>query len=103
MVQLNYVEDDKNLLKGEQRNWDKYLGCLAGVYQTTIYKGTGLTPTLMMLGKENHIPSEVVFGQHTHEANTTHKDFVWKLKEWMQLTPDMAQKNMINSAKRQKA
>ena len=45
----------------------------------------------------------MMFGQHTHEANATYGDIVWKLKEWMQHAPHVAQKNMNNSAKRQKA
>ena len=66
----------KASLKGEQRNWDKYLGCLAGANWATIHENTGLTSNLMMLGRENHIPAEVMFGQHTHEANTTYGDSV---------------------------
>ena len=92
----------KVYLKGKQRNQDKHLGCLAGAYQATIHKSTGLTPNVMRLGRENHIPAEVVFGQHTHKANATYGDFMWKLKEQMQDAHDVAQKNMNNAAKRQK-
>ena len=90
-------------LKGEQRNWDKHLGFLAGAYWAMIHESTGLTPNLMMLGREIHIPAEVMFGQHTHEANTIYGDFVWKLKEQVQHAHDVTKKNMNNSAKRQKA
>ena len=84
MVQPNFVEDDKSLPEGRERNWDNPLGCLAGAYWATIHKGTGLTTNLMMLGRENCIPEEVMFGQHTHMANAIYRDFVWKLKEQMQ-------------------
>ena len=52
----------KVYLKGEQRNWDKHLGCLAAAYQGTIHESTGLTLNLMMLGKETRMPAEVMFG-----------------------------------------
>ena len=53
----------KAYLKGEQRNLDdKHLGCLTGAYWATIHESTGLTPNLMMLGRENCIPAEVMFG-----------------------------------------
>ena len=57
----------------------------------------------MMVGIDNCIPAEVMFGQHIHEANAAYGDFVWKLEEQMQHAHDVTQKNMNNSAKRQKA
>ena len=56
----------------------------------------------MMLGRENCIPAEVMFGHRTLEANRTYGNFVWKLKEWMQHVHNVAQKHLNNSAKGQK-
>ena len=56
-----------------------------------------------MLGGENCIPAEVMLSRYTHKANVTCGDFVWKLIEQMQHAHDVAQKNINNSAKRQKA
>ena len=42
----------KAYLKGEQRDWDKHLGCPAGAYHSTVQESTGLTPNMMMLGRE---------------------------------------------------
>ena len=52
----------KAYLNGEQRNCDKHLGCLVATYLGTIHKSTGLTPSLMMLGRETRMPAEVMFG-----------------------------------------
>ena len=40
----------KVYLKGQQTDWDKHLGFLAGAYRGSIHESTGLTPNLMMLG-----------------------------------------------------
>ena len=39
-------------LKGEQKNWDLNLGCLASAYRATPQEATGLTPNLLMLSRE---------------------------------------------------
>ena len=52
----------KTYLKGEQRNWDKHLGCLAAAYRGTRHESTGLSPNLMMLGRETRMPVEVMCG-----------------------------------------
>ena len=44
-------------LKGEQRQWDLHLGVLAGAYRATPNETTGLTPNLVMLGRELHLPT----------------------------------------------
>lgn len=49
-------------LKGEQTDWDINLGCLAAAYRTTPQESTGLTPNLLMLGKEVRLPAELMFG-----------------------------------------
>ena len=51
----------KSYLKGEQRNWDKHIGCLVAAYQGTRHESTGLMPNLMMLGRETRMPVEVMW------------------------------------------
>ena len=92
----------KAYLKGEQRNWDKQLGCLVAAYQGTIHESTGLTPYLMMLGRETRMLAEVMFGQHSHESNEIYGEYVHKLKERMQHAHDVARTHLHDSAKRQK-
>ena len=68
----------KAYLRGEQWDWDKHLGCLAAAYQSSVHESTGLTPNLMMLGRETHLPAEVMFGKHQHEANLNCGEYVQK-------------------------
>ena len=68
----------KAYLKGEQRNWDKHLRCLAAAYRGTRHESTELLPNLMILGKETRMPAEVMCGQHTQEASGTYREYVRK-------------------------
>lgn len=52
----------KSYIRGEQRDWDLYLGCLSGAYRATQHESTGLTPNLLMLGREVRLPSDVTQG-----------------------------------------
>ena len=92
----------KAYLKGEQRNWDKHLGCLATAYRGTRHESTGLLPNLMMLGKEARMPAEVMCGQHTQKASGTYGQYVQKLTERLQHAHDVARSHLHDLAKRQK-
>jgi hypothetical protein len=50
----------KSYLRGEQTNWDVNLGCLAGAYRATPNESTGLTPNLLLFGREIRMPYEIV-------------------------------------------
>ena len=92
----------KAYLMGEQRNWDKHLGCLAAAYRGTRHESTGLSPNLMMLVRETRVLAEVMCGQHIQEANETYGEYVHKLKERLQHAHDVARNHLHDSAKRQK-
>ena len=49
----------KAYLGQEQDEWDLYLGCLAGAYRSSPHDVTGLTPNMMVLGREVRLPAEV--------------------------------------------
>ena len=90
----------KAYLKGEQTNWDRYLGCLAGAYRATIQESTGLTPNLLMLGREVRLPAEVMFGCE-FELNS-YGEYVDGLRKRMQQAHDVARKHLEAAAQRQK-
>ena len=68
----------KAYLKGEQNEWDRNLGCLAGAYRATVHDSTGMTPNLLMLGREVRLPSEIMYRDHKVDDvdNTTYGDYV---------------------------
>ena len=92
----------KVYLKGEQRNWDQHLGCLAGAYHASVHDSTGLTPNLMMLGCELDSPIAVMFGTHHHESYPTYGEYVAKLKEKMHDAHDIAREHLGTSVRHYK-
>ena len=52
----------KSYLKGQQYNWDQHLGCLAAAYWATSHESTGMTPNLLMFGREVRMPIKVMLG-----------------------------------------
>lgn len=94
----------KAYLKGQQREWDRNLGCLAAAYRAVPHEATGMTPNLLMLGREVRLPAEVMFGSLSSEGEeiATYGDYVDLLKQRMQHAHDLARKHLSSVAKRQK-
>ena len=90
-------------LKGQQREWDRNLGCLAAAYRASPHEATGFTPNLLMMGREVRVPAEVMFGSSTKgEEMTSYGQFVDWLKRRMQCAHDVARAHLKTTAKRQK-
>ena len=60
----------------EQTNWDMNLGCLAGAYRTSTHEPTGLTPNLLMLGREIRLPYEVTREGPSSETMTDYASYL---------------------------
>ena len=95
----------KAYLMGQQREWDRQLGCLAAAYRATVNESTGLTPNLVMLGREVRLPAEMMFGMTNSGAvdtYTSYGDYVWTLRERMQAAHAVTRHHLQVSATRQK-
>ncbi len=89
----------------DQSEWDLNLGCLASAYRSTPHQSTGVTPNLLMFGREVRLPAEIVFGSETvrkNEVVSSYGAYVEQLKSTMQHAHDVARKNLNACAKRQK-
>ena len=74
----------KSYLKGQQHNWDQHLSCLAATYWATPHESTGMTPNLLMFGREVRMPIEVILGvskNPNQEEVTSYGDYVHTLRE----------------------
>ncbi|CAG2211272.1 unnamed protein product [Mytilus edulis] len=95
----------KAYLRGQQENWDLNLGCLASAYRSTVHASTGMTPNLLMLGREVRIPAELAYGSTTKyipQDITSYGEYVDYLKEHMQIAHDVARKHLGSEARRHK-
>ena len=93
----------KAYLCGEQENWDLNLGCLAAAYRACPHESTGLSPNLLMLGRELRIPSELLYGGQSNNDKSivSYGDFVANLKARIQHAHDIARKHLGSTARRQ--
>jgi len=95
----------KAYLCGEQEQWDQNLGCLAGAYRSTPHESTGMTPNLLMMGREVRLPSELVYDCTTRankEDVVSYGDYVDFLKEKMNHAHQVARQHLAVTTKRHK-
>ena len=71
-------------LKGEQNDWDLHLGCLTSAYRSSENESTGLTPNMLMLGREVRTPLELLFGCRA-EVFVSYGDYVAGLRTLLQV------------------
>jgi len=57
----------KAYLCGEQTEWDRNIGCLAGAYRVTPHESTGFSPNLLTMGREVRMPAELGFLKFNNE------------------------------------
>ena len=92
-------------LKGQQTDWDLYLGCLAGAYRATTNATSRLTPNLVVLGREVRIPAEIVHGTGISPLGTevqSYGEYVSMLRDRMAKAHTVVRKNLGEAAQRQK-
>ena len=73
----------KSYSRGQQHNWDQHLGCLAATYHAMPHKSTGMTPNLLMFGREVRMPIEIMLVSSrapTGEEGTSHGGYVEALR-----------------------
>lgn len=92
----------KAYLKGEDRDWDLYLGCLTAAYRATKHESTGVTPNLLMLGREVRLPAEVMYGSRTTEGSdvSSYGEYIDELKSHFQKAHEVARRHMKSAAER---
>ena len=85
------------------RNWDLNLGCLAAAYRACPHESTGLSPNLLMLGRELRIRSELLYGGQSYNDKSivSYGDFLANLKARIQHAHDIARKHLGSTARRQ--
>lgn len=94
----------KAYLCGEQEDWDLNLGCLAAAYRASQHESTGMTPNLLMLGREARLPAELVFGSSTQDRQqvSSYGGYVEHLKDHIQKAHAVARKHLQVAATRNK-
>ena len=84
-----------------QRDWDRYLPFVGFAYRASVQESTGESPNMMMLGREVHLPVDLVVGGTPHE-NECETDYAETLREIIREVHLRARGVVERSAKRQK-
>ena len=87
----------KAYLKGEQKNWDLNLGCLAAAFRATPSASTKFTSNMLMLVREVRIPGEIRCGidlDSTCRPLNSYDEYVDRLCACMQVAHDIARKHL---------
>ena len=85
------VQMIKAFLKGEKRNWDQHLECLAAAYRAAKHETTGFTPNFLMLGREVRLPGEI-FVPQPEESNPA--VYVDDMRQYMAKAHEIVRKRM---------
>ena len=93
----------KCFIKGEQDQWDRHLGCLAGAYRQTRHESTGLSPNMMMLGREVNSAAEIEYGIRVHKKYNQPATYVQKIHAKMQHAHDLARTRLAAITQRRKS
>ncbi|CAG2198658.1 unnamed protein product [Mytilus edulis] len=70
-------------------------------YRSTPHTSTGLTPNRLMLGREVHLPQELIFGMQ-EKSNGDYEDYVDRLSSSLQKCHEFARKSLKKSSEHQK-
>ena len=94
----------KSFLRGEQSDWDLNLGCLAAAYRSTPQESTGMSPNLLMLGREVRSPAELMYGITTSEGTNINNygEYVENLRQKFERAHEVCRKHLSQAANRQK-
>ena len=85
-----------------QKDWDLRLPFVMSAYRATRHESTGYTPNLLVFGRENRAPPDIVFGSPEEEPDASYDDFVEKVRERQVLAYSEVRKSLQKSANRNK-
>jgi hypothetical protein len=85
-----------------QRDWDRYLPMLTMAYRSTPQESTGLSPNLLMLGREINLPVDVMLGQPPSNQEVDEQEYAAELRGRLEDAYAQARANLGQAAERQK-
>lgn len=95
MIRSYIVNDDE---------WDVYHSCVTAAYRSTPQESTGLTPNLLIFGREVRLPSEIIFRPETstRELTSSYGTYVEEIRSQLHKAHEICRKNLGRAAERQK-
>jgi hypothetical protein len=91
----------KAYLKGQQREWDRNLGCLAGAYRAAVHESTGFTPNFLLFGREVRLPAQLVYCPPEKDYTPTYGEFVEETRQSLETSHQLCRQHLQSTTKRQ--
>jgi hypothetical protein len=90
-----YVEEN-------HRDWDKHLPYVMMAYRGTEHETTGMSPNMLMLGRESSTPLDIAYAMPSHVKSVPAKQWVWELQEILEDAHTFVREYTGRSIRRQK-
>ena len=91
----SYVSD-------KQDDWDEHIPLLILTYRPSIRETTGVSPVMMMLGRELTLPVDMTLGRPIREDRLCATEHAYQLEKKLLDIPDFARKHLHISSESMK-
>ncbi len=90
-------------ISGDQRNWDTKLPLVMMAYRSSEHESTGMSPAMMMFGREIELPVDLLFGHQSEmEENDNQARYVDDLKSRIGRVHQLARDKMAQANEKRK-
>ncbi|KAK3085220.1 hypothetical protein FSP39_000156 [Pinctada imbricata] len=93
---LGTLEED------QKKDWKNYISPLVHAYNCTRHDSTGVSPYLLMFGREPRLPIDISFGTYQQPQHQTTSKYIDKLRSRMKYAYDIAQRNTKKAQEKHK-
>ena len=89
-------------VRDNHKHWDMHLQCVMMAYRSAEHETRGITPNVLMLGREVSTPLDLMYGMLNSVKCIPINKWAWELNERLERTHKLVRKNIDCSMKRQK-
>ena len=90
------------LVSDNQRDWDELIPYVMMAYRSSEHETTGVSPNLLMLGRETSTPLDIVYEMPPSIKSIPTNQWVWELRERLESAHTMVRQFTGESIRRQK-
>ena len=92
----------RSFIGANMLDWDVYIPLLTAAYRSTVHPATGYTPNLLFLGREVHMPIDLIYPRPRAEEPPEVHEYVSRLRDEMEECYHSARENLRRMAEKQK-
>ena len=89
------------LKEDQKKDWKSFIGPIVHAYNCTRHDSTGVSPYLLMFGRDPRLPIDAAFGT-SHQQKQPSTKYVDSLRSRMYYAYEIAKKNVKKAQEKQK-